>query len=310
MMSDKSFLRNTGHLMHRFIAAVPLLARCYLILCRAVATGLSPLRRQQLLNSMATVRWPDSVLGPQSVLLGESTSVRMYPHNGEFDFAAVLGGRLRYEEEVFDFLDQRLSNYDLVIEIGANAGVFTLFMALKLAQSGGEVMSFEPSARAYARLMQNVSANDLQNVTLFNAAVSDKTTFAMFHEPEGHLTNGSLMKSFANQFSSRVKAAPVLAIDAAKLNDLVKPGLRLLIKIDVEGFEAPVLKALMPVIETHHPDILLEVLSEFADQIEDSVKIAAPGYWRYAVTSNGLVKQKALQAHASRDCFLSMKDTP
>jgi FkbM family methyltransferase len=309
-MSDKSFLRNAGHLMHGFIAAVPLLARFYLILCRAVATGLSPLRRQQLLNSMATVRWPDSVLCPQSVLLGESTSVRMYPHNGEFDFAAVLGGRLRYEEEVFGFLDKRLKDYDLVIEIGANAGVFTIFMASKLAQSGGSVLSFEPSAQAYTRLVNNVSANDLQNVTLFNAAVSDMTAFAMFHEPEGHLTNGSLMKSFANQFSDRVKATPVLAIDAVKLNDLVKTGQRLLIKMDVEGFEAPVLQALKPVIEAHHPDILLEVLPEFAEQIEDSVKVAASNYRRYAVTSNGLVRQETLQAHKSRDCFLSLKDAP
>jgi hypothetical protein len=80
--------------------------------------------------------------------------------------------------------------------------------------------------------------------------------------------------------------------------------------MDVEGFEAPVLQALKPVIEAHHPDILLEVLPEFAEQIEDSVKVAASNYRRYAVTSNGLVRQETLQAHKSRDCFLSLKDAP
>jgi len=50
LMSDKSFLRELGFLLHRFIAAVPLLAWCYLGFCRSVASRLSPLRRQQLLN--------------------------------------------------------------------------------------------------------------------------------------------------------------------------------------------------------------------------------------------------------------------
>lgn len=100
---------------------------------------------------MANVAWPESVLGPREVTLATNTQFKLQPHNGEFDFAALLGGRLHYENEVFTFLESRMNLYDAVIEIGSNVGVFTVYFGKKLEGRGGRVYAFEPSKKAYAR---------------------------------------------------------------------------------------------------------------------------------------------------------------
>ena len=300
-----AWLRSLAAAVHRFIAAVPPVANAYLWLWRRLAGRLSLRQRQQVLNSMATVTWPENALGSCRVTLGSGTQVKLHPHNGEFDFAAVLGGRMHYEEEVFSFLDSRIADYDAVIEIGANVGVFTVYFGKQLEQRGGLVYAFEPSRQAYARLSQNISVNGLANVSSFAVAVGAETGFATFHEPEGHLTNGSLVPTFAAIFSQRVKATRVLVVGAESLSALVDEQKRVLVKIDVEGYEAPLLKALVPFLHQVKADVLLEVLPEFEAEIDEAVKLLPAEYQRYAITRSGLQPQQNIHAVEGRDCFLS-----
>lgn len=260
-----------------------------------------------MLNSLTTVNWPERALVPQRVRLGAETQVWLQPHNGEFDFAAVLGGTLNYEPEVFSFLDCRMRDYDAVIEIGANVGVFTLYFADQLAKLGTDrrVYAFEPSRRAGLRLLKNLALNQAVNVACFNCAVGDRTRFEWFFEPDGHLTNGSLVRDFAAKFSAEVRKTPCLMVDAAQLGELLGAHQRVLLKIDVEGFEAPLLRALAPVIQSKQPDILLEVLPEFEDAINDSIALAAPSYDYFSISEAGLLPQNRIKALIGRDCFLT-----
>ncbi len=208
---------------------------------------------------------------------------------------------------MFSFLDSRMRDYDAVVEIGANVGVFTLYFTAQLAKWGSDrrVYAFEPSRRAGLRLLKNLDLNQATNVSCFNCAVGDRTRFEWFFEPEGHLTNGSLVRDFAAKFSAEVRKAPCLMVDAAQLGELLDTHQRVLLKIDVEGFEAPLLRALAPVIQAKRPDILLEVLPEFEAAINDSAAMAAPGYEYFAIVSKGLQLQDRIRAVAGRDCFLT-----
>jgi FkbM family methyltransferase len=198
-----------------------------------------------------------------------------------------------------------MGQYDAVIEIGANVGVFTLYFGSKMKPKGGRVFAFEPSQKAFTRLVQNLSENQLADVCCLNVAVGDKTEFATFHEPEGHLTNGSLISDFAGNFNQNIKATQVLVLNAADLAGLVSPEKRVLLKIDAEGYEAPLIRALSPFVQRIQPDIMLEVLPEFEAEIDASVRDAAVGYQRFAITAQGLQHQSSLHAIGGRDCFLT-----
>jgi hypothetical protein len=47
--------------------------------------------------------------------------------------------------------------------------------------------------------------------------VSDETGFSSFYEPEGHLTNGSLGRGFAEHFSQTVRDSMVVTLAGSSL---------------------------------------------------------------------------------------------
>ena len=68
-----------------------------------------------------------------------------------------------------------IEDNDIVVDIGANNGVFTLFAA---SITRNAVFAFEPSPQNLAVLRRNIAANNLQHVTAHGSAVSDKVGVA------------------------------------------------------------------------------------------------------------------------------------
>jgi FkbM family methyltransferase len=64
---------------------------------------------------------------------------------------------------------------DVVVDIGANNGVFTLFASSKTRNA---IHAVEPSPRNLEILRRNIAINGLHNVTVHDYAVSDKIGFA------------------------------------------------------------------------------------------------------------------------------------
>jgi FkbM family methyltransferase len=248
--------------LHRFLARHPRAAERWFGALSALRFAPAGSHHQRLLNSVAAVRWPELRVAPQRVVLGSSTSVVLRPHPGEPDFEALLTPRLHYEPEVFRWLESHLGDYDTVVEIGANVGMFTVFMAAHSRRAGTgrpRIVAFEPSRTAFARLLDNLALNDCQ-VEAFNCAVGERAGVAQFHEPAGHGTNGSLDRAFAGIFSPDVRSQPVLVVGAAEIAALVgEPG-RTLLKIDVEGSEPIVLRGLRSWLSAVRPDVIIEVL--------------------------------------------------
>lgn len=58
---------------------------------------------------------------------------------------------------------------DLVIDIGANIGIFTIYSSL--LSSHARIYAYEPFKIHFSRLLENVKLNNLQNVKAFNLAV-------------------------------------------------------------------------------------------------------------------------------------------
>lgn len=291
---------------HSAIASSPLLARLYLCTISAFARRFPRgLMKQRFVNSLSSVKWPAVDLPGKNVSVGKQTPIALYPHVGEFDFDVLFNRDVAREKELFDSLEPRLAQYDAIIEIGANVGIFSIFFAKRfqnMGRPGAPVFAFEPSAEAFSRLLRNAALNAVPNLHPFNCAVSDRPGFLDFFAPEGHLTNGSLSSDFARIFTDNVRRETVFSITGEQLESLVRTYDRILIKIDTEGSEAAILKSLQDLIVAKRPDIIVEVLEPFRDILNKSEALA--GYSRFNITDAGLVQHEQFQDTPFSDYIL------
>ncbi len=103
-------------------------------------------------SSISQHTWPDMQFSAREVVVGNNTKIKIKPHLGEFDDVALFSPRLNYEDASFRWLEANAAGrYDVIIEIGANVGAFTVFFDA-LARRGARlksVIAFEPSREAY-----------------------------------------------------------------------------------------------------------------------------------------------------------------
>ena len=136
----KALARTAAGTFHRILARQPNVAASYL---RAIGWLTRPLpdglNKQRLMNTLKATAWPDVALPDQAVRLGSRRTVRLVPHVGEFDFEALFCRELAYEPEVFSLLEERLDQYDAIVEIGANVGVFTTFFCDGMRRAAGDL---------------------------------------------------------------------------------------------------------------------------------------------------------------------------
>lgn len=133
---------------------------------------------------------------------------------------------------------------DVVLDVGANVGQF----AKNLFDLGymGRVVSFEPMPEAYARLEQAASKYPDRWIVGPRIALSDlKGNFPFYITSAS--TSSSLLhpsEEFSRMFAGAAVAdriqVPTDRLDAL-IDDLISPGERVLIKIDVQGAELRVL---------------------------------------------------------------------
>lgn len=149
-----------------------------------------------------------------------------------------------YEPDVSYLLCHAAQEGDVVVDVGANAGFFTVQLAV-LVGSTGRVVSFEPGANTLPRLKNNIALNNLANVTLIEQPASnapDDVTFFINSDDSG----GSALwdvGTFPGNVKSAATPQPVrmrtttLDAEFARL-ELPPPKL---IKVDTEGAEVQVL---------------------------------------------------------------------
>ncbi|HUN21939.1 MAG TPA: FkbM family methyltransferase [Anaerolineales bacterium] len=275
------------------------------MLVHLIAKFLPATVTDSLLSQIQTIRWPEVKFSPQNIFITPQTQIRIIPHVNEFDFVYLFKKGLVYEAEVFNFLASKVKSYEAIVEIGANIGIYTCYFSA-IAKTA-EIYVFEPSPKAYSRLLNNLAHNPNPNVHTYNVALSKDTGFQSFYEPVGHLTNGSLLREFAHIFSKELHITPALSISGTLLNQVLRNHKNILIKIDVEGAEADVLTSLKEVIQSKHPDIILEVLPNFDEQLSQ-LTFLTDNYQLLNITESGLVPQSSFHGNLqARDYFLTPK---
>ena len=135
-----------------------------------------------------------------------------------------------HEAEDMGFVLHFLRPGDVFYDIGANIGSYTL-----LAASAGvtSIISFEPSTSTVAKLVRNISLNDLAKIiAVHQVALGAEAGEARF-SLEADTTNHVIAN---NEAPSSFERVPLCRFD-----EFYSPGSPSFIKMDVEGFEAQVL---------------------------------------------------------------------
>lgn len=146
-------------------------------------------------------------------------------------------------DSILDILDS-LEDKIVAIDVGANVGIWTILLA---SHSNVEkVFAFEPSPANLAFLEENIKINQVSHkVTVIDAAVSNSEGTAKFDD-EG---NGATMRlSMQGQL-----VVPTITLDQFTQDQKIG-----LIKIDVEGFEVPVLEGGWQTIIRDRPVLCIE----------------------------------------------------
>ena len=171
-------------------------------------------------------------------------------------------------------------------DFGAHFGIHSIAMALKVGAEG-QVVSFEPDTFSFGKLSRHVALNGLENVKLFNAAVSNQNgTGEMIFTGIGASTQHFVYPDVKDE----PVATKMIAVKLVRADDLVAAGeIRPpdFIKIDVEGHGASALEGSIQTISKYKPLILMSGHSvaetEGARQLLDPL-----GYSVYSSTGERL----------------------
>jgi FkbM family methyltransferase len=151
-----------------------------------------------------------------------------------------------------------LSNGDIFIDVGANAGLYTI-LASDAVGPHGRVLAFEPSRDEFLRLAWAIWANRATNVQAFNFALSDSSGFVGFvPSPDSH-TGLHHLSGSADVCSERVWTQRGDATVKLAPRERVA-----LLKIDVEGAEMLVLRGFHHLFEAGQIErLVVEVTDEY-----------------------------------------------
>lgn len=194
-----------------------------------------------------------------------------------------------YEPELRKIIRTVLPPGGVAIDVGANVGWHTLLMGRQVG-NGGRVFAIEANPSVRNQLARNIELNRLDQVEIVPCAAAEFAKTLRFFGPsaddprsgDGHVV------AIADRQSE------LLSVEARTLDAIVteRSLIRIdLIKIDVEGYEWPVLQGGEQTIVRFRPCILFEFDSAYAGRGDGSTqKLAAffdrHGYRIFAIERN------------------------
>jgi FkbM family methyltransferase len=166
---------------------------------------------------------------------------------------ALASGNL--ESSVQEALVRHLGPGDVVYDIGANLGFFSL-VAARMVGPTGRVFAFEPAPDNAEAIRRNAELNLVSNLVVVPRAVSARGGLARLQVVDDQSW------SRLEEFGEHPDTERVLEVETVTIDELVgsaelpPPAL---VKIDVEGAELAVLEGMRATIAQHQPAIVCEL---------------------------------------------------
>lgn len=182
---------------------------------------------------------------------------------------------LVHEEETTKLFKKIVRPGNIVLDLGANIGYFTL-IASKLVGSNGKIFSFEPDQKNYEYLTKNINFNNFKNISTFNKAVSSKNGKEKFYfcsYDSGHHTLkqplGIEAYSKGRAYQEEYRIVETVAIDSFLAQNKIDVDI---IKIDVEGAEALAFQGMSKTLSKPNIKIFMEYFPLLINKMGSSPK--------------------------------------
>ena len=174
--------------------------------------------------------------------LGEKTRHINHVGNMILSPSEYIDSRLYFfgtwEPSLTAFMMQRTKKDSVAIDIGANIGYYTLMFSKSVGGSG-KVYSIEPSPKTLKKLRDNLALNQSDNVVVMPYGISDKAERREFVLDGSNLGASHFGQPSDNGLELVRLRSIIEATDLSRVS---------IVKVDVEGFEVPVLRDILNLI--------------------------------------------------------------
>jgi len=167
-----------------------------------------------------------------------------------------------YEKHFAELFGYLVRPGDRCVDVGANVGVHTVRLA-RLVGADGEVIAIEPDPDVVRRTNRNIALNGVANVRVISAAASERAGEMRLYRPSPWDTNRARASLLRHPYlTGIITTVPVVTVDDVCAGEPVT-----LIKIDVGGHEAAVVRGAADTIARHAPAIVFEYAPELLDDV-------------------------------------------
>ena len=206
----------------------------------------------------------------------------------------MIGKSLReygeFSEIELSGMKKFIKDGDIVLEIGANIGCFTIPFS-KIVGKRGKVYAFEPQKFIFNLLKENVECNELKNVQIFNNAIGDANTILELNDFDysqpGNFGGIGLKEDYDNSYCAKIKGTKKNKIKTLTLNNFLNLKKCNFLKIDVELMELSVLEGAKDFIKKFKPIIWIENHREYPNSLNKQLlKINYKPFWAATMLYN------------------------
>jgi FkbM family methyltransferase len=189
------------------------------------------------------------------------------------------------------WLRELIDSNDVVYDVGANVGAYSLYAGHVVARKSGQVYAFEPAYSNFHSLCLNIIENNLQDTVMpYPIALSDKTKEGKFYLrsviPGEALHALGKAESEGRSFSHQFRQGTIsTSLDEFVLNPDVRFPNH--IKIDVDGLEYEIIQGMSAVLrDPRLKAIMIEINSDISDGAIENI-----------ISESGLVEIMSEQWH-------------
>jgi FkbM family methyltransferase len=198
-----------------------------------------------------------------------------------------------YEKGILDYIRKHFNEEGVFVDVGANIGLMSLFVSRYFPQAS--IHAFEAHPDTVAILKKNLLLNTFSGkISVYPYALGAvRSKVVISADTDANRGGASIVRQGTNAHE----------VDCFPLDEVLKETRIDLLKIDVEGYELPVLEGAKQLIEAFQPTLILEISRDRdgADQTQSIWNFIRERSYRVFILSGTKERKSALNEIDSID---------